>query len=122
MEKDVIFNRAKELCLRVIRMAVHLPETFVSEFIIEQLTRASAFIGIHYNASCRADSMAEAIEKLKLAIEDAHELLFWFEIIEGSEMIKSERLVALKQETGELILLYEAELKLFAVPKSRKKG
>lgn len=121
MEKNVIFERAKELCLRVIRMAAFLPETFVSEYIIEQLISTSAYIGIHYSGSSRAGSVADSTEKLKLAIEKANDLLFWFEIIERSEMIKAERLVGLKQESSELISLFEAELKLFSVAKSRRK-
>jgi four helix bundle protein len=121
MEKEIIFNRAKELCLRVIRMSGHLPDTFVSEFIIEQLIRSSAYMGIHYKDTCGTGSIAESTEKLVLAIEKANDVLFWLEIIEGCEMVKADRLVGLKQETEELISAFKKGLKISSGSKSRKK-
>jgi four helix bundle protein len=121
MEKEIILNKSKELCLRIIRMVGHLPESHVSEFIAEQVILASAHIGLNYKLACEAGTSAEALVKISLAEEKAHETLFWLEIIEGCELIKPDRLTGLKQETAELIAGLRSGLKTSKIG-SRKKA
>ena len=110
-ESEIIYRRSKDLCLRVLRMAGSIRESFVSDFILEQLIRATAHIGIYYKASCNAVNSPEAFEKLNDAGESALNTLFWLELIEGCEMVKAERLAGLKQEAGELFVIFNNGLK-----------
>ena len=119
-ESEIIFQRSRDLCLRVLRMAGHIRESFVSDFILEQLIRASAYIGIYYKASCNAVTPIEAAEKLNLARETAINILFWLELIEGCEMVKADRLVGLKQETEALFEIFSDGLKTSKTGTRRK--
>ena len=110
-ESEIIIKRSRDLCLRIFRMAGQIRESFVSDFILEQIIRASAYIGIYYKASCNAVTPVEATEKLNLARETAINILFWLELIEGCEMVKADRLVGLKQETEALFGIFSDGLK-----------
>jgi four helix bundle protein len=110
-ESEIIYQRSKDLSLRILRMAGHIRESFVSDYILEQLIRASARICINYKSSCNAATNPESLEKLDLAREKTINVIFWLELIEGCEMVKADRLVGLKQEVEALFEIFNDGLK-----------
>ena len=111
MNKDDLKNRTKDFCVRVIKMTNQLPETRAANNISSQLTRSAMSIGANYRAARLAKSHRDFINKLKIVEEETDESLYWLELIEDCNLLKSERLKSLKQEATELLAIFISSLK-----------
>ena len=96
-------HRTKRLGLEVIRMVEKFPETRLAWIVKDQILRSALSVGANYRAVCRAKSDKDFINKMRIVEEEADETAYWFEIIEESELLPVEELIALKTEINEII-------------------
>ena len=94
--QEQIKKWTKQNDLEVIKLIDELPNKPSTWVITKQIIRSSTSIGACYWASCRAKSSADFINKLKIVEEEADENLYWLEVLEESNFIKSERISANK--------------------------
>ena len=90
MTKEELKKRTKKFALRIIRLVEDLPKTLSGKVVGKQILRSGTSVAANYRSSCRARSSADFISKITIVEEECDETLFWLEIIEESEMIKSE--------------------------------
>lgn len=110
MENE-IKNRTKKISLEIIKIVRELPSDPINWTITKQLIRSGTSVGANYRAACRAKSGPDFINKLKIVEEEADESLYWIEILEESDMIKSEKLISTKKELNEIISIIVASIK-----------
>ncbi len=111
MNKEIVKQRTKLSAIRIINMVEKMPKTMTSNVIAGQLLRSGTSIGANYRACCKAKSTRDFVNKLKIVEEEADETLFWLELIEETNMFKSEKLVPLKAETNEILSMIVASIK-----------
>jgi four helix bundle protein len=111
MDKLVLIERIKKLCIRVIAMVEHLPETNSAKVISGQVLRSVTSMGANYRAACRSKSSRDFINKLKIVEEETDETLYWLELIELTEMFRPIQIEPLKKETEELLSIFVASIK-----------
>ena len=95
--------RTKQIGLRVIKLIDDLPNKPSTWAIAKQIVRSSTSIGANYRAACRAKSIPDFINKLKIVEEETDETLYWLEILEESSFIPKEKLSDLMKETDEIL-------------------
>ena len=96
-------RRTKQLGLDVIPIVEKFPETRLAWIVKDQILRSALSVGANYRAVCRAKSDKDFINKMRIVEEEADETAYWFEIIEESELLPVEELIALKTEINEII-------------------
>src|SRR5262245_59827682 len=99
------------LGVRVIRMVESLPESRAADAIGRQILRSATAVGANYRAACRAKSIADIINKLKIVEEEADETLFWQELLIEVELVSEARLADLMKETDEILAMTVASVK-----------
>jgi len=109
--KEQIKIRTKRIGLEVILLIDELPSKTSSWAIAKQIVRSATSIGANYRAACRAKSPADFINKLKIVEEETDETIYWLEILEESKLIKSERIISLKNELNEILSIVVASIK-----------
>jgi four helix bundle protein len=109
--EEVLKNRTKKLGIDVINLILKYQQIPVIKVISNQIIRSSTSVGANYRAVCRAKSNADFINKLRIVEEEADETLFWFEILEETQIIKSDELQSLKRETNEILSIVVASIK-----------
>lgn len=110
MKEDLLF-RTKALGIRIITLADRLPNKPSGWAISKQIIRSGTSVGANYRATRRAKSKPDFINKFKIAEEECDETIFWFEIIEESNMVDREHLVEIKKEANELLSIFVASIK-----------
>ena len=98
-------RRTKQLGLAVIRMTEKFPETRLAWVVKDQILRSALSVGANYRAVCRAKSDKDFINKMRIVEEEADETAYWLEIIEESDLLKSDDLRELKREVNELVAM-----------------
>ena len=79
--------------------------------ISRQIIKSSTSIGANYRAACRAKSIPDFINKLKIVEEETDETHYWLEILEESYLIPGERILFLKKEVNEILAIIVAATK-----------
>ena len=95
-------QRTKEFSLRILKVVSSLPQTTEAKVISYQIAKSGTSVGANYRAACRSRSTKEFIAKLGVVLEEADETAFWLELIVESNMLPSNRIKPLLQETDEL--------------------
>lgn len=104
-------RRTKQLGLAVIRMTEKFPETRLAWVVKDQILRSALSVGANYRAVCRAKSDKDFINKMRIVGEEADETAYWLEIIEESDLLKSDDLRELKREVNELVAMVVASIR-----------
>ena len=104
-------RRTKQLGLAVIRMTEKFPETRLAWVVKDQILRSALSVGANYRAVCRAKSDKDFINKMRIVEEEADETAYWLEIIEESDLLKSDDLRELKREVNELVAMVVASIR-----------
>ena len=104
-------RRTKLLGLAVIRMTEKFPETRLAWVVKDQILRSALSVGANYRAVCRAKSDKDFINKMRIVEEEADETAYWLEIIEESDLLKSDDLRELKREVNELVAMVVASIR-----------
>ena len=104
-------RRTKQLGLAVIRMTEKFPETRLAWVVKDQILRSALSVGANYRAVCRAKSDKDFINKMWIVEEEADETAYWLEIIEESDLLKSDDLRELKREVNELVAMVVASIR-----------
>jgi len=109
MSKEREFNlqdRFIEYAVRIITLSEALPETKAGKHVSSQILRSGTSPAPNYGEAQSAESTADFVHKLKVALKELRETEIWLKIIAKASMIKSEsQLAPLLQETDELIAI-----------------
>lgn len=122
MDEQQFKARTKKLGLRVIRLIEALPKSMTAEIIAKQLLRSATSVGANYRAACRAKSIADIINKLKMVEEEADETLYWLELLSEAEIIPMTRLKELMAETDEIIAMTVSSIKTLRAKQGNRKS
>ncbi len=111
MDKIAFQRRTKSVGIQTIQLIDSLPKTRAADAIARQIVRSATSVGANYRAACRAKSTKDMIYKLKIVEEEADETLFWFEIINETNMLEKEKTAPIMKETNEILAMTVASIK-----------
>ena len=92
-------------------MVDKFPKSIVGYELGKQIIRSGCSVGANYRVACRAKSKADFNYKINIVLEEAEETLFWLELLAEAEILSPSKLIALKQESTELVKIFAATLK-----------
>ena len=99
-------DRFIDFAVRIIKLAEAIPENKAGKHIRSQVLRSGTSPAPNYGEAQSAESKADFIHKLKIALKELRETEIWLKIIIRAELIKpSEQLSPLLKETDELIAI-----------------
>ncbi|HBC88465.1 MAG TPA: four helix bundle protein [Lentisphaeria bacterium] len=97
-------DRLIDFAVRIIKLSASLPETKEGKHISSQILRSGTSPAPNYGEAQSAESRADFIHKLKIALKELRETEIWIKIIIRAELIpNSVELPSLLKEADELI-------------------
>ena len=107
MARSVVFELSKKFALRVIRLYVYLKDERKEYVMSKQIYRCGTSIGANIAESRFAQSDADYICKLSIALKEASETMYWLDLLHESDFISLKRYESLlndvKTITGTLV-------------------
>jgi|SRR4051794_26157308 four helix bundle protein len=103
--------RTKQFALRVVRLFGRLPKSSEAQIIGKQLLRSGTSVAANYRESCRARSTAEMIAKLGIVEQELDESMLWLELLAEADIVHSELLCDILEETEELLKMTVSSIK-----------
>ena len=99
-------ERLIDFSVRIIKLVEALPDNKAGKHICSQLLRSGTSPAPNYGESQSAESHADFIHKLKIALKELRETEIWLKVIMRAELIgPTDPLLTLVKETDELIAI-----------------
>lgn len=108
---DKIEDRLIGFAVRIIKLSARLPRTPAGRHIAAQILRSGTSPAPNYGEARGAESHADFVHKYGIVLKELNETSIWLRILERSEMVNSQLLIDLIQETTELCRIFTASLK-----------
>ena len=109
-KENIIGTKSKSFALRIIKFCKLLNEK--KEYIIsKQLFRCGTSIGANVRESNNAQSTADFINKLSIALKEADETSYWLELLVESEIIDQQQYEELIIDVKEIIAILTSSIK-----------
>ena len=107
MGKSIVYELSKKFALRIVKLYAYLHDERKEHVISKQIYRCGTSIGANLAEGQFAQSDADYINKLSIALKDAAETTYWLELLHESEMISTKQYESLQNDvktiTGTLV-------------------
>ncbi|MEH1782054.1 four helix bundle protein [Nostoc sp.] len=104
-----ITDRTFEFSVRIINLCQVLNESSgVGRTLSQQLLKSGTSIGANVEESQSAQSTADFVHKLEIALKEGRETKYWLRLLIASELISEDRLLPILGEINELIQIIAA--------------
>jgi four helix bundle protein len=79
--------------------------------LIGQLQDSGTSLASNYHAACRAQSRAQFVAKLSIAVEEADECVGWLHKLVATGIVPADSVASLQREASELLAILSASRK-----------
>jgi four helix bundle protein len=89
-QADKIQSRLVDLAIAIVHLAAHLPRTPAGQHVAAQILRSGTSPAPNYGEARGAESKADFVHKLRVALKELNETAIWLQIIRKSRMTQLE--------------------------------
>ena len=108
--KYIIDDKSKAFALQIIRLCARLSDDKQGYLLSKQLLRSGTSIGANVRERLNAQSRADFINKLQIALKEADETAYWLELLVESETINQAQFAPLYRDLKEIIAIITASI------------
>ena len=120
MENNVIHTKSLDFAVRIGRLGRHLQDECHEYSISKQIIHSGTSIGANVRESHNAQSSADFISKLTIALKEADETQFWLEVLKRSDIIGNKMYESLNTDVNELIAILTSIIKTTKTKKNNR--
>jgi four helix bundle protein len=103
--KSIVENKAYAFALRIIKAYKYLSQEQREFILSKQVLRSGTAIGALTREAEHAQSKADFINKMNVALKEANETEYWLMLLKDSEYIDEKTFASIHQDCDELIRL-----------------
>lgn len=97
--QDLSFN----FSVRIVNFYKHLTESKKVYVLSKQILRSGTSVGANVRESIHAQSAADFINKLSIALKEADETEYWLELMYATEIISEDEFKSLSNDAKQII-------------------
>ena len=109
--ESVLCEKSLSFAVRIVKFYKYLCEEKKEYLLSKQILRSGTSIGANIRESRNAQSNADFINKLNVALKEADETQYWLELFRLSEIITEESYDSLNNDVDELISILVSSIK-----------
>jgi four helix bundle protein len=104
VKENVVQEKSFAFAVRIVKLYRYLGEK--KEFVLaKQLLRSGTAIGALVRESEHAESKADFVHKMSIALKEANEADYWIELLYQTDFLSQKEYHAIKKDCDELIRL-----------------
>ena len=111
MSDNVVRTKSFEFALRIVKLYRYLKEEKKEYVLSKQVLRSGTAIGALVRESQQAESKADFIHKLAIALKEANETEYWIELLFQSGFLEQKSYQSIHADIEELLRLLTAIIK-----------
>ena len=102
-EENLILQKSKAFALRIIKLSQYLNDEKKEYVLSRQVLKSGTSIGANVKEAVRAQSTADFLSKMQIALKEASETEYWLELLTESEYITGNAADSVLQDCREII-------------------
>ena len=110
-ERSLLLDKSEAFSGRILKMYKYLSSDKNELIISKQILRSGTSIGANISESRNAQSNADFINKLNIALKEADEALYWIKILHNGEYINEKEYESIYNDADELVKLLVSSIK-----------
>lgn len=111
MKESILKEKTFEFSVRIVRFAGYLRKEKAEKVMSKQVLRSGTSIGANVWEATFAQSNADFISKLSIALKEANETNYWILLLQKSEVVENKMADSLITDLGEIIAMLIASIK-----------
>lgn len=111
MKENVVKNKSYAFALRIIKLYKYLIAEQKEFVLSKQLLRSGTAIGALIKEAEHAQSKADFINKMNIALKEANETEYWLMLLKDSEYLDQDGFLSIHADSSELIKLLASIVK-----------
>ena len=108
---NLILDKSKAFAIRIINLYKHLNEEKREYILSKQLLRSGTSIGANCREAARAQSKADFVAKMNIALKEADETAYWLELLYATDFVTQVQFQSIYNDAEELIKLLVSIIK-----------
>ena len=97
-----MLDKAKDFAVEIINMCKNIKGTKRESVLTNQLMRSGTSIGANIHESKYAQSNADFISKMQIALKECYESEYWLELLNRTQYISDQQYSVLKNACGQI--------------------
>ena len=102
MSNNAIKEKSFEFALRIVKMYKYLTEKKSEYVLSKQVLRSGTSVGANIREAEQAQSPADFIHKLNIALKEANETEYWLELLHESEYLNDQQFESIYNDCGKI--------------------
>ena len=120
MKENIVKEKSYAFALRMIKTYKYLTQEYREFVLSKQVLSSGTAIGALVRESEHAQSQADFINKLNIALKEANETEYWLMLLKDSEYLDEQTFISLHKDCDELIRLLVSIIKTTKEKHGRK--
>jgi len=109
--KSVLHEKSLHFAVESVRLSEHLSQSSRNYRLADQILRSGTSIGANIRESTNAESSADFVHKLSIALKECGETLYWLDVLVLSERITQDQFEQYSKLASELHAMLTAAIK-----------
>ena len=111
MNQNVILEKSKKFAIRIINLYKYL-NSEKKEFVLsKQILRSGTSVGANVKEAVNAQSKADFISKMSIALKEAGETEYWLELLHETDYISNQQFQSIIIDCKELLKILTSIVK-----------
>ena len=120
MKDSLIQIKSFTFAIRIVKFYKYLCEEKKEFVLSKQVLRSGTSIGANAREGRNAQSNADFVNKLSIALKEADETQYWLELMEASDIISNDEYESLNNDLSELVAMLTSSIKTIKNKSSNK--
>lgn len=108
---NIVMKKSFDFALKIIELYKYMVAEQKEYVLSKQLLRSGTAIGALIKESEHAQSKADFLNKVNIALKEANESEYWLELLKASNYLKEEKHLTLLNEISELVKILASIVK-----------
>ncbi|MEO7659780.1 MAG: four helix bundle protein [Pyrinomonadaceae bacterium] len=111
MKESVLKNRSYEFALRTLKLHRHLVKECKEFVLSKQILRSGTSVGANIEEANQAQSKADFIHKLSIALKEASEANYWLRLLRDGDILEPKLADSILSDCEEIQRMLVASIK-----------
>ena len=108
MKENLIMSKTLAFSVRVVNLSRHLSEDHKEYVLSKQIGKSVTSIGANVSEAQRAQSTADFVSKMKIALIEANETQYWLQLLQKTTYISKKEFDSMHDDLAEILKILTA--------------
>ena len=102
MAESIMLDKSKDFAVEILNLCKNIKEIKKENLLTNQLMRSATSIGANIHESKYAQSKADFVSKMKIALKECYESEYWLELLYRTSYIDYDQYKSILNECGQI--------------------